>query len=148
MMSPLPRWMPWHAARGWPAVTIQPSSLMTTKAPHPQSVLRSKYRRGITTGLRKKGPPLQGLPNLRPPFSPWASTALRPFSQGLGDAGNRTGIPLSCFLPSHPTEVVMRKLLVLLGVLVLSATLAMAGAPKNYQVTGPVLAVTADLITA
>jgi len=41
----------------------------------------------------------------------------------------------------------MRKLLVLLGVLVLSATLAMAGAPKNYQVTGPVLEVTDDLIT-
>ena len=41
----------------------------------------------------------------------------------------------------------MKKLLVLLGVLVLSATLALAAGPKNYQVTGPVLAVTDDLVT-
>jgi hypothetical protein len=41
----------------------------------------------------------------------------------------------------------VRRLFVLLGVLVLSATLAMAGAPKNYQVTGPVLEVKDDLVT-
>jgi len=40
----------------------------------------------------------------------------------------------------------MRKLLVLLGVLVLSATVAMAAGPKSYQVTGPVLEVKDDVI--
>ena len=41
----------------------------------------------------------------------------------------------------------MRRLLVLLGALFLSAAIAMAGAPKNYQVTGPVLEVKDDLVT-
>ena len=40
----------------------------------------------------------------------------------------------------------MRQLLVLLGVLVLSATVAMAAGPKSYQVTGPVLEVKDDVI--
>ena len=41
----------------------------------------------------------------------------------------------------------MRRLLVLLGALFLSATIAMAAGPKSYQVTGPVLEVKDDLIT-
>ena len=40
----------------------------------------------------------------------------------------------------------MRRLLVLLGALVLSATVAMAAGPKSYQVTGPVLEVKDDVI--
>jgi hypothetical protein len=44
-------------------------------------------------------------------------------------------------------EVAMRQLLVLLGALFLSATIAMAAGPKSYQVTGPVLEVKDDLIT-
>ena len=45
-------------------MTIQPSSLITTKAPHPQSVLRSKYRREITTGLVKQVALLQARANM------------------------------------------------------------------------------------
>ena len=45
-------------------MTIQPSSLITTKAPHPQSVLRSKYRLEITTGLVKQVALLQAFANM------------------------------------------------------------------------------------
>ncbi len=41
----------------------------------------------------------------------------------------------------------MKRLILLLGVLLLAATVALAAAPKSYQVTGPVLAVTDDVIT-
>src|SRR4030067_166053 len=63
-MSSGPRWRLSAADRRGPAVTIQPSSLITTKAPHPQSVLRSKYRREITTGLVKQVALLQACANM------------------------------------------------------------------------------------
>ena len=44
-------------------------------------------------------------------------------------------------------EVAKKRLLAVLGALVLSATLALAAGPKSYQVTGPVLEVKDDLIT-
>ena len=40
----------------------------------------------------------------------------------------------------------MKRLLLVLGALVLSATLVMAAGPKSYQVTGPVLEVKDDVI--
>jgi len=41
----------------------------------------------------------------------------------------------------------MKRIIVLVGVLLLVATFALAGAPKSYQVTGPVLEVKDDVIT-
>ena len=41
----------------------------------------------------------------------------------------------------------MRKILVLIGIILLMASVALAGAPKSYQVTGPVLEVKDDTIT-
>lgn len=43
-------------------------------------------------------------------------------------------------------EAVMKKCLVLLVVLVFAVSAALAAAPKTYQVTGPVLSVTDDMI--
>src|SRR3972149_8399670 len=67
------RWILLAVDRRWAAVTIQPSSLITTKAPHPQSVFRSKYRREITTGLVKQVALLQAcatMGHLLPPELP------------------------------------------------------------------------------
>jgi hypothetical protein len=41
----------------------------------------------------------------------------------------------------------MKKILVLIGIVLLMASVALAGAPKSYQVTGPVLEVKDDTIT-
>jgi hypothetical protein len=41
----------------------------------------------------------------------------------------------------------MKKILVLIGIVLLMASVAFAGAPKSYQVTGPVLEVKDDTIT-
>ena len=41
----------------------------------------------------------------------------------------------------------MKRLILVLGVLLLTTTMALAAAPKSYQVTGPVLALTDDVIT-
>jgi len=41
----------------------------------------------------------------------------------------------------------MKRLILVLGVILLAATVALAGAPKSYQVTGPILALTDDVIT-
>jgi hypothetical protein len=41
----------------------------------------------------------------------------------------------------------MKKILVLLGIVLLTASFALAGAPKNYQVTGPILELKDDTIT-
>src|SRR4030065_1156575 len=64
MISPVSRWILSYADGRWSAVTIQPSSLITTKAPHPQSVLRPKDRREITTGLVKQVALLQACANM------------------------------------------------------------------------------------
>lgn len=40
----------------------------------------------------------------------------------------------------------MKRMIMLVGVLLLVATFALAGAPKSYQVTGPVLEVKDDVI--
>src|SRR4030066_2208253 len=70
MISSVSRWILPSADRRWAAVMIQPSSLITMKAPHPQSVLRSKYRREITTGLVKQLPLLQAFANMGPLLPP------------------------------------------------------------------------------
>ena len=41
----------------------------------------------------------------------------------------------------------MKRLILVLGVLALAATLALAAAPKSYQVTGPILEMKDDSIT-
>ncbi len=41
----------------------------------------------------------------------------------------------------------MRRIIVLVGIVLLAATFALAGAPKTYQVTGPVLEFDGDHIT-
>jgi hypothetical protein len=41
----------------------------------------------------------------------------------------------------------MKRLILVLGALLLTVTVALAAAPKSYQVTGPVLALTDDAIT-
>ena len=41
----------------------------------------------------------------------------------------------------------MKRMIMALGVLLLVASFALAGAPKSYQVTGPVLEVKDDVIT-
>jgi hypothetical protein len=41
----------------------------------------------------------------------------------------------------------MKRSILVLGALLLSVTLALAAAPKSYQVTGPVLSLTDDVIT-
>src|SRR4030067_307465 len=70
MISSVSRWILLYADRRCAAVTIQPSSLMTTKAPHKLSVLRSKYRREITPGLVKQVPLLQAFANMGPLLPP------------------------------------------------------------------------------
>ena len=40
----------------------------------------------------------------------------------------------------------MKRMIMLVGVLLLVATFALAGAPKSYQVTGPVLEIKDDVI--
>jgi hypothetical protein len=67
-----------------------------------------------------------------------------PEREGLLAIGKKSLYPF----PYHPhrKEVAMRKLLVLLSVLFLSATVAMAAGPKSYQVTGPVLELKDDVI--
>ncbi len=40
----------------------------------------------------------------------------------------------------------MKKMIIVVGILVLAATFALAGAPNRYQVTGPVLEVKDDII--
>src|SRR4030065_310617 len=64
MIPSVARWIVLYADGRWAAGTIQPSSLITTKAPHPQSVLRSKYRLEITTGLVKQVALLQACANM------------------------------------------------------------------------------------
>src|SRR3990172_3648225 len=70
MIAPVSRWIGAYGDRRWAAVTAHPSSLITTKAPHTQSVLRSKYRREITTGLLKPLPLLQAFANMGPLLPP------------------------------------------------------------------------------
>src|SRR4030042_315388 len=70
MISSVSRWILPSADRRWAAVMIQPSSLITMKAPHPQSVLRSKYRLENTTGLVKQLPLLQAFANMGPLLPP------------------------------------------------------------------------------
>lgn len=41
----------------------------------------------------------------------------------------------------------MKKIILLLGIVLLTASFALAGAPKSYQVTGPVLELKDDTIT-
>ena len=41
----------------------------------------------------------------------------------------------------------MKKIIMLFGIIMLTASFALAGAPKNYQVTGPVLELKDDTIT-
>ena len=41
----------------------------------------------------------------------------------------------------------MKRSILVLGALLLSVTVALAAAPKSYQVTGPVLSLTDDVIT-
>src|SRR4030042_3054779 len=81
MISSGPRWILPSADGRWAAVMIQPSSLIAMKAPHPQSVLRSKYRLENTTGLVKQLPLLQAFANmglLLPPKLPLPRLRLAP----------------------------------------------------------------------
>ncbi len=41
----------------------------------------------------------------------------------------------------------MKRFMVVLGIILLAASFAIAGAPKSYQVTGPVLELTDDTVT-
>ncbi len=41
----------------------------------------------------------------------------------------------------------MKRMIVVLGIVLLAASFALAGAPKSYQVTGPVLELKDDTIT-
>ncbi|HVO84874.1 MAG TPA: hypothetical protein VMU60_10670 [Syntrophobacteria bacterium] len=41
----------------------------------------------------------------------------------------------------------MKRLILMLGALLLTVTVALAAGPKTYQVTGPVLSLTDDVIT-
>ena len=70
------------------AVTIQPSSLITTKAPQPQSVVRSKYRRETTTGRVKQIAFRKACANMEPPFP-----AGTPRPPGGPPAGRRESLP-------------------------------------------------------
>jgi hypothetical protein len=47
----------------------------------------------------------------------------------------------------YPRRAFMKRIMLVAGILILIASFAMAGAPKSYQVTGPVLEFDGDHIT-